>query len=183
MLNLLTKSILSRLLILSMLVSFSACFSSSSGKGDGDGDGIIDEDLELQNGAGRYKDGNIPTAAERSSGLFQDVHFAYNSSAIDPEYTEMLKASVKDLVSDTNLKAEIEGHCDSRGTPEYNLALGEERARSVQKMLLQFGAPAKQLSIISYGEEIPLDSGASDSSHAKNRRVHFALYKDGKKNN
>lgn len=173
---------LSNLIFITLILSLSACFSSTSGDSEGDS-GIIDEDLELQAGAGRYKDGNIPIAAERNSGLFQDVHFAYNSSSIDPEYNEMLKASSKELDSDANLKAEIEGHCDNRGTPEYNLALGEERARTIQKILLQYGANAKQVSIISYGEEIPLDPSGSEAAHAKNRRVHFALYRDGKKKN
>ena len=169
----------------SLLLLTSGCFSSSSGKGDGDGDSsIIDEDLELQNGgAGRFKDGNIPGASERSSGFFQDIHYAYNSSGIDPEYNEMLKGSAKELNKDKSLKAEIEGHCDNRGTPEYNLALGEERARAAQRLLLQYGANSSQISIISYGEEIPLDPSNSEAAYAKNRRVHFALYRDGKKSN
>lgn len=168
----------------SLLLFTSGCFSSSSGTGDGDGDSsIIDEDLELQNGAGRFKDGNIPGASERASGFFQDIHFAYNSSGIDPEYSEMLKGSAKELNKDKSLKAEIEGHCDNRGTPEYNLALGEERARSAQRLLLQYGANSSQVSIISYGEEIPLDPSNSEAAYAKNRRVHFALYRDGKKSN
>lgn len=179
-LNLLLALLCSNILI----ISSSGCFSSSSGNGTGeDGTSIIDEDLELKNNAGRFKDGNIPAAAERSNGLFQDIHFAYNSSSVDSNYHEMLKMSAKELINDPSLKAEVEGHCDNRGTPEYNLALGEERARSAQKILLQFGANPSQINIISYGEEIPLDPGSSESSYAKNRRVHFALYKEGKRGN
>ena len=181
------KNVLSRynqsvIIFASLLLLTSGCFSSSSGNGDGDSS-IIDEDLELQNGAGRFKDGNIPVASERASGLFQDIHYSYNSSGIDPEYNEMLKGSAKELTKDKNLKAEIEGHCDNRGTPEYNLALGEERARNAQRLLLQYGANSSQVSIISYGEEIPLDPSNSEAAYAKNRRVHFALYRDGKKSN
>ncbi len=171
--------------VLLVLLTFtSGCFSSSTGNGEGDGDsGIIDEDLELQNGTGRFKDGNIPGAAEKVSGLFQDIHFAYNASTVDPEYSEMLKESAKELSKDKTLKAEVEGHCDNRGTPEFNLALGEARARSAEKLLLSYGATRSQVSIISYGEEIPLDPSNNENAYAKNRRVHFALYRDGKKGN
>ena len=64
----------------------------------------------------------------------------------------------------------IEGHCDSRGTPEYNIALGESRAKSVQTYLLNAGVSASQMSVVSYGEEKPVNNNMSDTAFAENRR-------------
>ena len=174
-----------RIFISALLIAFTSCSSNSSGTGSGDGDGsaITDEDLALGNGNSRFGAGNIPGAASRDSGPFSDIHFGYDSSALDAEYQAMIKASAQELNKDPNLKTEVEGHCDKRGTPEYNLALGEERAKSVSRMLTQYGANPSQISTISYGEEIPLDPSDNDSAYAKNRRVHFALFKEGKKRN
>ena len=69
----------------------------------------------------------------------------------------------------------IEGHCDDRGTNEYNLALGEKRAQSAQSFLVELGIDASRLSTVSYGEERPLDAGTSEEARAKNRRAHFAV--------
>jgi len=69
----------------------------------------------------------------------------------------------------------IEGHCDIRGTAEYNMALGDRRAASVQNYLVSLGVPAAAISTASYGKERPLDSGTSESAHARNRRAHFVL--------
>ena len=74
-----------------------------------------------------------------------------------------------------NAKLLIEGHCDIRGTAEYNMALGDRRAASVQNYLVSLGVPAAAISTTSYGKERPLDSGISESAHARNRRAHFVL--------
>ncbi len=156
----------------------SACSSSGSGKGSGSGDtGLTDEELRLGED-GRFGSGNIPAAASRDSGPFSDVHFAYDSSIVDKRYYEMLQDSAKQLAQDPSLKAEIEGHCDKRGTHEYNLALGEERAKAVLRILKQYGVDERQMSIISYGAEIPLDPSEHEAAYAKNRRVHFAIYRE-----
>jgi peptidoglycan-associated lipoprotein len=69
----------------------------------------------------------------------------------------------------------IEGHCDERGTTEYNLALGERRAMSAQQFLLNLGVSAGRITIISFGEERPLDPGSDETAWAKNRRAHFVI--------
>jgi peptidoglycan-associated lipoprotein len=165
-------------IILGLLIFMSACSSSGSGKGDGtSGASLTDEELRLGQDA-RFGEGNIPTAAGRDSGPFSDVHFAYDSSVVDQRYHEMLRDSANQLLKDPSLKAEIEGHCDKRGTHEYNLALGEERAKAVLRILKQYGVSEKQMSIISYGSEIPLDPAENEAAYARNRRVHFALYRE-----
>ncbi|MCC6933059.1 MAG: OmpA family protein [Deltaproteobacteria bacterium] len=162
--------ILFYLFLLFTLITFSAC-SSSSGNGDGDGT-VTDEDMALGD---RYGEGNIPKASD--GGMFEDVHFGHDSITISASGQEIIKAVAKFLKSNPEVQAELEGHCDKRGTSEYNMALGERRSKAVATMLVSFGANAKQLSTISYGEEIPLDAADSDAAFAKNRRVHFTLYK------
>ncbi len=170
-----------------MIAGFTSCSSTSSGTGEGDGSAITDEDLSLGSnnlGGARFGSGNIPDAASRDGGgPFSDIHFGYDAAGVDSEYQSMIKASAQELIKDPMLKTEVEGHCDKRGTPEYNLALGESRAKSVSKLLIQYGANPKQITTISYGEEIPLDPSENDSAYAKNRRVHFALFKEGQKAN
>lgn len=139
----------------------------------GDGAGFSDEDLAMN--ARDWNGGNIPQA--QAGGPFADIRFDYDSAIIPADDQVKLKEDSQILLSDPSLHAEIEGHCDKRGTNEYNLALGEERAMSVASFLVKLGVPATQLSRISYGEEIPLDSSDSEAAYAKNRRAHFALYR------
>jgi len=75
------------------------------------------------------------------------------------------------------MKFQIEGHCDERGTGEYNLALGERRANSAKKYLVSLGIEPGRISTISYGEERPFDQGHSEDAWTKNRRAHFVILK------
>ena len=173
------KLLLSLLAFLSCS-TFLSCSSTTSG-GDGESGTISDQDLDLDES--RYGDGNIPSAS--AGKIFQDIFFEYNSSAVKPEFQEQLRKNAGTMKADASLKVEVEGHCDKRGTSEYNLALGEERAKATASLLINYGAAPSQVSTISYGEEIPLDPADNDSAYAKNRRVHFALgrNKDASKNN
>ncbi|MBP9838751.1 MAG: OmpA family protein [Proteobacteria bacterium] len=175
--NLNTKTILKTTLTAFLLFNIS-CSSSSKNKTDGvDGaSGLSDEDLTLGNNGGRFAEGsNIPTAIEGTT--FPDVHFDYDSSTVKSEEIDIIKNNAKMLAGDPTIRMELEGHCDKRGTAEYNLALGEERAKAVAAMMVNYGAKPEQLSTISYGEEIPLDPATSDKAYAKNRRVHFAAFR------
>lgn len=163
-------------LIILFGLSLGACSSMFSSEGDSDASQrgpISDEELALS--APQFGDGNIPRA--QADGLFADIHFDYNSSAVPENSKEDLKRNAEFLISDPSLNAELEGHCDKRGTNEYNLALGEERARSVARALVAYGVDASRLTTVSYGEEIPIDPGESEQAYAKNRRVHFNLYR------
>jgi len=170
------KTIIKTFFILFILATLIACPKSSGSKIDGSEEGIFsDEDLALQN-ENRWRDGGtIPTA--QANGPFKDLFFAFDSSEVSREYYQELRDNVKIMNEDPKLKVEVEGHCDKRGTTEYNMALGERRAKAVMGLLVSFGANPKQLSTVSYGEEIPLDPTDSESAFAKNRRVHFAVYK------
>ncbi|WHP61747.1 peptidoglycan-associated lipoprotein Pal [Vibrio harveyi] len=101
----------------------------------------------------------------------QTIYFAFDNSRIAGDYEEMLAAHASYLSKNPALKVTIEGHADERGTPEYNIALGERRAEAVSNYLQALGVQADQISIVSYGEEKPLLLGQSEEVYAKNRRA------------
>ncbi|MEZ9564637.1 peptidoglycan-associated lipoprotein Pal [Vibrio artabrorum] len=101
----------------------------------------------------------------------QTIYFAFDNSTIASDYEEVLAAHAAYLSNNADMKVTIEGHADERGTPEYNIALGERRAQAVAKYLEALGVQADQISIVSYGEEKPLLLGQSEDVYAKNRRA------------
>jgi peptidoglycan-associated lipoprotein len=109
------------------------------------------------------------------SKLLKDIHFDFDKYDIRPGDTEILKENAALLMKYHNVKIQIEGHCDERGTVEYNLALGERRANSTKKYLTSLGVSPDRISTISYGEERPLDPGHNEEAWAKNRRAHTII--------
>lgn len=101
----------------------------------------------------------------------QTIYFAFDNATIAGDYEEMLAAHAAYLSKNPALQVTVEGHADERGTPEYNIALGERRATAVAKYLQALGVQADQISIVSYGEEKPLLLGQSEDVYAKNRRA------------
>lgn len=162
-----------------VFVGLTAACSKSSKQGQTSDQNLAEQDLALAEGQRWADGGTIPRAEE--GGMFKDVHFDYDSSTVRSEYHNELRKNVEILRQDPTLRVEIEGHCDRRGTTEYNMALGERRARAVGSLLVSFGAPSGQLSTVSYGEEVPLDSADTEEAYAKNRRVHFAIYRSDKR--
>ena len=150
--------------VLPLMLGSVGCSVLTGGAGSsGDGsDGLID--------------GNIPRASA-GSGALADVNFQFDSASLDRGAQDTLRNNQSWLTSNESEKVVIEGHCDERGTAEYNLALGERRAQSVQNYLISLGVSSKQLSTVSYGEELPLDSSNSEQAWSANRRAHFALRK------
>jgi peptidoglycan-associated lipoprotein len=98
------------------------------------------------------------------------VFFDYDQSDIKPEGQEILRRQSEWLRRYPNVSVTIEGHCDERGTREYNLALGERRAQAVKNVLVALGIPASRISTISYGKERPEIPHSDDTSYAQNRR-------------
>ena len=111
-------------------------------------------------------------AAQISSGI---VYFDYNMYAIKPEYRDMLRKKADLIKSNPKIRVRIEGNCDERGTQEYNLALGERRARAAHDYLARLGVKASQMEIISYGKERPAVKGDDEAAWAKNRRDEFRV--------
>ncbi len=111
----------------------------------------------------------------QESKALKDIHFEFDRYEIRPADAEILKANAAFLMKLPNRKFQVEGHCDERGTAEYNLALGERRANSVKKYLISLGVSANQVSIISYGKEMPLDPAHNEDAWSKNRRAHTVV--------
>lgn len=105
----------------------------------------------------------------------QTIYFDYDKSNIKPEYQKPLETAAGWLSRNPSRQLLIEGHCDERGTDEYNLALGERRALSVRRYLIALGVDADRLHTISYGEEKPAAMGHDESAWAKNRRAEFKI--------
>ena len=106
------------------------------------------------------------------SGL-EIVYFDYNSYALRPDALDALKRNADKIKQVPGAIIQIEGHCDERGTQEYNLALGEKRALATRQHLMNLGVSGDRMITISYGEEDPVDPGSSESAWSKNRRSEF----------
>lgn len=103
----------------------------------------------------------------------ETINFEYDRSNLTSDGKRKAQMAADWLKSNTNANLQIEGHCDSRGSIEYNLSLGERRAHAVLSYMTGLGADAKRLSVISYGKEKPLSPGDSEADHRKNRRANF----------
>ncbi len=101
------------------------------------------------------------------------VYFDFDKSDIKPEARQIIEYHSKYLAANSNTRIVLQGHADERGTREYNLGLGESRARAVQQVMTLMGVSASQLELVSYGEERPAAMGHDDSAWSLNRRVEF----------
>jgi peptidoglycan-associated lipoprotein len=114
-------------------------------------------------------------ALSGEGGPLADVRFELDSAALTDEARSTLEKHALWLQGQRDVRVTIEGHCDERGTIEYNLALGEQRARAVRDYLASLGVAGGRLRVVSYGKERPLDPGSDEAAMARNRRAHFAV--------
>ena len=103
------------------------------------------------------------------------VYYDYDSADLSAEARAALDANAATLKKYSAWTVTVEGHCDERGTAEYNLALGERRAAAAQAYLVALGIPASRIKTVSYGKEFPFDPGHDEAAWAKNRRAHFVI--------
>jgi len=108
-------------------------------------------------------------------GPLHDIHFGYNDYTIEPQDGSVLKDNAQWLTAHPASHVQIEGHCDERGSEEYNMALGAKRAQAAKDYLVTLGVPASRLSTISYGKELPLCTEHDESCWSRNRRAHFVV--------
>jgi peptidoglycan-associated lipoprotein len=101
----------------------------------------------------------------------QTIYFDFDTSKVDTKFMELLQAHADYLVKNPSAKVMVEGHCDERGTPEYNIALGERRAKAVAQYLQNLGVMGSQITTVSYGEEKPVDMSRTEDGFSKNRRA------------
>lgn len=113
-------------------------------------------------------------AAEAGKEL-KDVNFGYDSYELDSLGKSILQANASWLKANPSRRVQVEGHCDERGTNEYNMILGANRARAAQDYLRSLGVESNRLSTVSYGEELALDPRHNEEAWTKNRRAHFAV--------
>lgn len=129
------------------------------GSGKGNGAGVSVEDMGQGGKAGS---------------VVGDIFFDFDSSSLSSEAQEQLNQNADWLQKHSGSSVTIEGHCDERGTDEYNIALGERRAEAARTYLVNLGVTGSRLATVSFGEEKPFDPGHNEEAWAKNRRDHFA---------
>jgi peptidoglycan-associated lipoprotein len=105
----------------------------------------------------------------------QDVYYDYDAYTLSPPAKKVLDDKIAFLKQYPKVKVTVEGHCDERGTTEYNLALGERRANAAYQYIVNSGLQTQKLSSVSYGKERPISTGHDEASYAKNRRAHFQV--------
>jgi peptidoglycan-associated lipoprotein len=117
--------------------------------------------------------GSATYGSEQNIAQLQRIHFDFDQFTLSDAARETLAGNAVWLRANSSQRIVIEGHTDERGSDEYNLALGERRARAALNYLVSLGIAADRLSILSYGEERPLDTGRNESAWAQNRRAEF----------
>jgi len=122
----------------------------------------------------------MPKYREEKS-IFQDIHFDFDKYDIQENAKPVLQKIAAWLLKNTSAKILIEGHCDERGTSEYNLALGDRRARAARDYLVALGVPSGRIEMISYGKEKPICTEKTEECWAKNRRAHFVILREAEK--
>lgn len=156
---------------------FGGCGSTEK-KTDSNADGAVVQD-KGSNGSGAYTSGASNTAPAKLHPLMdpnsavydKTVYFDFDQSTIRPEFASLLRSHAAYLNSNRDTSIIIEGHCDERGSREYNIALGERRAYAVKTFLEAEGVAGRQLETVSYGEERPAAGAHNEAGWAKNRRA------------
>jgi len=142
-----------------------------------EGEGRVGEDTLSGSTPGGSLDmaraGGLGAAA--AQGPLSDIHFAFDSFELEPEARQILKQNASWLESHPEAHVEIEGHCDDRGTVEYNLALGTKRAAAAKSYLESLGISPSRITTVSYGEELPLCHEQTESCWSMNRRCHSVV--------
>ncbi len=170
------------------VVMLTGCFTNDNPSEDGDnndptisgvdpygigGDGLIDQN---------YAQDDIPLSDIDFQNLnaveiaFTPVYFGYNKYTIAQEEMEKVGALAELMIAEPSYLLLVSGHCDERGTIEYNVSLGEYRAQSIRTMLVNFGVEPERIQTISMGEEMPADAGHNEAAWRLNRRAEFAFY-------
>lgn len=166
------NKVLKSLLIALPVLTMAACSSTSStDASDADTSGVGQETVQVET-----VDQAVSPAEQlrqKLEALRQEntIYFDFDTATIRPEFIEVLQAHGAFLTANPSVRVTVEGHTDERGTPEYNIALGERRAVSVVQYLQNLGVSAGQISTVSYGEEKPADTSRGEAGFAKNRRA------------
>lgn len=170
------NKLLKAMLVALPIMAISACSSTSESETDAMGS-TSGSGSELNGGVQTGGIGGMLSPEEQQRQELEQlrkehiIYFDFDRSEVQTEYAAVLEAHGTYLVEHPSVRVLIEGHADERGTPEYNIALGERRAKAVAKYLQGMGVQPSQMSIVSYGEEKPLDFTRTDEGFAKNRQI------------
>jgi peptidoglycan-associated lipoprotein len=136
-----------------------------------------DRDFPMSSPEPQVLSGDIQEANRmaRERGLIRDAFFNFDASTLDADAQEALRASASFLRDNARYSVRIEGHCDERGTEQYNLALGERRASTAASYLTALGISGTRIATVSYGEQRPFEEGSTEAAWAQNRRAHLVL--------
>jgi peptidoglycan-associated lipoprotein len=138
----------------------------------------VTEPVKRTEDANPLEQGKTQPAVASATAVFETVYFDFDKAELRQDARDVLSKNAETILKSlAKSKVQIEGHCDERGSAEYNLALGESRAKSAQKYLTTLGVKAENLSIISYGKEKPAVAGSDEAAWAKNRRAEFVVAK------
>ena len=171
------KKLLQSLAIALPMLALAACSSTSDADGTS---GTGSDDGSYQSGGmqnGGMQNGGAMSAEEQMRQQYEAlrrenvIYFEFDQDEVSGHYAQVLEAHANYLRSNPSVSILVEGHADERGTPEYNIALGERRAKAVTSYLQSLGVSGAQLAIVSYGEEKPVDASHTDSAFSKNRRA------------
>ncbi|MDR1396323.1 MAG: OmpA family protein [Desulfarculales bacterium] len=171
-------AVLFSLIFVLMLGGLSAC-KKEVGSGDLNAEEQARIQAEQERLRRQMEEGNLdPNSAAgqaREAFVNRDIHFDYDQYDLRPDSKIILEEKAAYVQANPGISVIIEGHCDSRGSYAYNMALGEKRARSAAAYLVALGIPASRIEIVSYGSEMPLISGHSEEAYFANRRGHFII--------
>lgn len=163
------------LTILAASLTLTSCASKKTKSTEGVDSGIDQTTLsENGNNSGMSLDVNGDSDSNRAGSL-KTVYFAYSSAAIEGETRSALDGNAEFLKKNTSVKIQAEGHCDERGSIQFNLALGEKRAKAVRDYLVGQGVAGNRITVISLGKEKPVSFGHDEESWSKNRRANFVV--------
>jgi peptidoglycan-associated lipoprotein len=132
-------------------------------------------DVQAVDRGAELADSELSDATSGEGGPLEDIHFDYDSPALTDTARSILDRHAAWIKSHPGVRIAVEGHCDERGTVEYNLALGDQRARAARDYLVSLGVESERLTAMSFGKERPLDPASNEAAWAKNRRGHFAV--------
>lgn len=162
------------LAVLGVTLALAGC-SSSKTKPVGAENGGGSKLGESGQGASSLKQLQSGTLGSQNGGPLSDIHFAFNAYTIEPQDGAVLKSNAAWLEQHPTSNVQVEGHCDERGSEEYNIALGAKRAQAAKDYLETLGISSTRISTISYGKELPLCTEHTESCWAENRRDHFVV--------
>lgn len=151
--------------------------STGARSGTAGADDTIDSGPDLQQipEDGTRSEDLIGGSASPEGGPLADVYFDYDQAGLSDAARATLDRHAQWLQARPDVRVSVAGHCDERGTVDYNLALGDQRAKAVREYLVSLGVAEARLTAVSYGKERPVDNGHDDAAWAKNRRAHFAV--------